>query len=243
MKSLQRTRVVFACALAFILVLLVDRVQSQERPTSVQPVPRKEKHCQDRHHRFLEIAKQGHVEVLFLGDSITEGWEGAGKDVWHERFAPLKAANFGIGGDRTQHVLWRLRDGKELEGISPKVVVLMIGTNNMATNTAEQIVQGVTAVVDELKHQLPQGKILLLGIFPRSPDGQHAVRAKIKAVNEQIAKLDDGKEVRYLDIGDKFLQPDGALTAEIMPDFLHLSPKGYTIWADAIQPALTEMLK
>jgi lysophospholipase L1-like esterase len=195
------------------------------------------------HGRFLERAKQGSVDVLFVGDSITQGWAGSGKEVWKERFEPLKSANFGIGGDQTQHVLWRLQDGKELEGISPKIVVLMIGTNNTGRNSAEQIAEGVTAIVHELTKQLPQGKVLLLGVFPRGPKPSDPVRGKIKDINERIAKLDDGKQIRYLDIGDKFLKPDGTLTKEIMPDYLHLSKQGYQIWADSIQPSLTEMMK
>jgi lysophospholipase L1-like esterase len=221
--------------------------QAQQLNRAVQPVPRgespKEKWWHDRHHKFLEIAKKGDVDVLFLGDSITHDWEGRGKEVWRERFVPLKSANFGIGGDQTQHVLWRLRDGKELEGISPKALVLMIGTNNLGSNSPEEIAQGITAIVDELKHQLPHGKVLLLGIFPRGNSASNPLRAKIKDVNQRIAKLDDGKTVHYLDIGEKFLEPDGTLPKEIMHDFLHLTPKGYQIWADAIQPTLGEMLK
>ena len=210
---------------------------------AIKPVPRSDKGWRDRHSNFLKIAKSGNVDLLFLGDSITQGWEGAGKEVWKERFEPLKAANFGIGGDQTQHVLWRLHTGNELHGITPKIVVLVIGTNNMGSHSAEQIAEGVTAIVAELQHQLPHGKVLLLGVFPRSAKAKDAVRAKIKSVNERIAKLDDGKQVRYLDIGDKFLQTDGTLTKEIMPDYLHLSPQGYKIWADSIQPTLSEMLK
>jgi lysophospholipase L1-like esterase len=211
--------------------------------TAIKPVPRTDKWWQDRHGTFLKIAMNGNVDLLFLGDSITQGWENAGKEVWKERYEPLKAANFGIGGDQTQHVLWRLHNGDELHGITPKAVVLMIGTNNMGSSSAEQIAEGITAIVAELQHQLPHGKVLLLGIFPRSAKANDAVRAKIKSVNERVAKLDDGKQVRYLDIGDKFLQADGTLAKEIMPDYLHLSPKGYKIWAEAIQPTLSEMLK
>src|SRR5262249_12611506 len=179
--------------------------------------------------------------VLFLGDSITQGWGGA-KEVWEKSFGPLKPANFGIGGDQTQHVLWRITEGKELEGIQPKSIVLMIGTNNMGGNLPEQIADGVTAIVKELNKQRPKAKVLLLGIFPRSAKPTDAVRDKIKLVNERIAKLDDGKQVYYLDIGAKFLDKDGNLTKEIMPDYLHLSKQGYQIWADAILPKLQELL-
>ncbi len=198
-----------------------------------------------RHKQFVERAKKGDVDVLFLGDSITQGWEG--KDatpIWKKNFDPLKAANFGIGGDQTGHVLWRLTEGKELEGIQPKVAVIMIGTNNTRLHTAEQIAGGIEAIVKEINKQRPETKILLLGVFPRSGKATDPIRAKIKEINKTIAKLDDGKRVVFLDIGDKFLEPDGTITREVMmPDNLHLLGKGYQIWADAITPTLEKMLK
>lgn len=219
---------------------------------AVQPVPRSADSWMRRHAALEERAKRGDVDVLFLGDSITQGWEGKGKDVWKERYEPLKAANFGISGDGTQHVRWRLHHG-ELESLHPKVVVLMIGTNNMGSNregqigkrgsSAEEIAEGITAIVGDLRQKLPDSKVLLLGIFPRSPRAGTEARDKIKDVNARIAKLDDGKNIRYLDIGDRFLDTQGNLSEEIMPDYLHLSPSGYKIWADAIQPLLDEMLK
>jgi lysophospholipase L1-like esterase len=210
--------------------------------SAIKPVPR-DKGWLKRHEAFLERAKKGDVGVLFLGDSITQGWGGGGKEVWKERWDPLKAANFGISGDRTEHVLWRITEGKELEGIQPRAVVLMIGTNNMKGNKADEIAAGITAIVKELRQRLPETKVLLLGIFPRSAQPTDQVRDKIKDVNKQIAKLDDGRHVRYLDIGEKFLEPDGTLSKDVMPDYLHLSAKGYKIWADAIQAPLEEMLK
>ena len=196
-----------------------------------------------RHKQFLEIAKKGDVDVLFLGDSITQGWEGAGREVWKKEFEPMKAANFGIGGDQTGHVLWRLTEGKELEGINPKVCVVMIGTNNMGGNTPEQIAGGVEAIVKELRKQKPHMKVLLLAIFPRAEKADNPLRKKVAATNELLKKLAHGDNVVYLDIGDKFLQPDGTLTKEIMPDFLHLSPKGYAIEAEAIKPTIEKMMK
>jgi lysophospholipase L1-like esterase len=248
-RSLPRFAIRILLLVVFLLAPLAA-LGEDKKPASdaVTPAPRKDrtgkedKNWMNRHERYVARAKQGNVNVLFLGDSITQGWEGNGKQVWKERYEPLHAANFGIGGDRTQHVLWRLRAGKELEGIHPKVVVLMIGTNNTGSNSPEDIAAGVTAIVQELSTQRPDAKLLLLGVFPRSPKTGDKIRDKIKDINERIAKLDDGKLVRYLDIGDKFLEKDGSLTKEIMPDYLHLSPKGYTIWADAIQPSLDEML-
>jgi lysophospholipase L1-like esterase len=228
---------------------------AQEKPNpATTPVAKKDKFWTDRHEKFLERAKAGGVDVLFLGDSITQGWEGNGKEIWKARFDALKPANFGIGGDRTEHVLWRITEGKELEGIDPKAVVLMIGTNNTGSNSAAQIAEGVEAVVKTLGEKKPHAKVLLLGVFPRSGKNPKEFKdymkaepgeqnPKIKDINERISKLADGKRVVYLDIGGKFLDKDGALPKEIMPDFLHLSAKGYEIWADAIKEKLDELLK
>jgi lysophospholipase L1-like esterase len=200
------------------------------------------------HERFLDRAKQGNIDLLFLGDSITAGWNGKNREgegprqVWDRYYEPRHAANFGIGGDRTQHVLWRIENG-EIDGIKPKVVVLMIGTNNLRANTQEEIADGITAIVKTLRETLPESKILLLGVFPRGAKADDRARDRIKDINRRIRKLDDGSTVRYLDIGERFLESDGAISKEIMPDYLHLSRKGYTIWADAIEPTLHAMLE
>jgi lysophospholipase L1-like esterase len=196
------------------------------------------------HERFLKIAKEGKTRLVFLGDSITAGWAGQGKkEIWDTAFNAYEPANFGIGGDRTQHVLWRITHG-ELEGVQPKAVVLMIGTNNSGTDSAEDIAKGITAIVQAVRSKQPQAKILLLAVFPRGEKASpNPARDKLNQVNAIIAKLDDGKQVHYLDIGAKFLQEDGRLAKEIMPDFLHLSPAGYQIWADAIGPKLAELMK
>ncbi len=193
-----------------------------------------------QHNNFVKIAKEGKTDLLFLGDSITAGWGGQ-KAIWEKEFGPYKPANFGIGGDRTQHVLWRIENG-ELDGIKPKAVMLMIGTNN-GNDTVEATAKGVTKIVETIRKKLPETKILLLGIFPRGDKPENNGRVKNKAVNEIIAKLDDKKHVFFLDIGEKFLEPDGTLTKEVMPDLLHLSAKGYQIWADAVGPKLKELMK
>ncbi len=183
------------------------------------------------------------TELLFIGDSITQGWEGGGaKDVWAKYYAKRKAVNLGIGGDRTQHVLWRLINAP-LDGVKPKAAVVMIGTNNSngEDNTPAQIIEGVTAIVAKLRERLPGTKILLLGIFPRS-ENFTPQRGKLTQINQVLAKLDDGKNVHFLDIGHRFLNSDGILPAEIMPDFLHLSTKGYEIWADSIEAKLSQLL-
>ena len=194
------------------------------------------------HENFVKIAKEGKVGLLFLGDSITAGW-GSKKAVWDKAFGAYKPANFGISGDRTQHVLWRIENG-ELDGIKPKAAVIMIGTNNSGSDPADGIAKGVTKIVETVRAKSPKTKILLLAVFPRGEKASpNPGRDKLAQVNATIAKLDDGKNVFFLDIGSKFLESDGSLTKEIMPDFLHLSEKGYQIWADAISPKLKELMK
>lgn len=210
-------------------------------PSTVKPVPRTGRHMQ-RHQKINERVKQGNVDLIFVGDSITQSWEGAGKDVWAKHYAGRNAANLGIGGDKTQHVLWRLDNGN-VEGIAPKAAVLMIGTNNSngTDNTAEEIGAGITAIVHKLRKKLPQTKVLILGIFPRGakPSPQREKNAK---ASEIASKLADDKMVFYLDIGPQFLTDDGTLTKEIMPDLLHLSPQGYQIWAEAIEPSVAKLM-
>lgn len=233
------SRRAFTGALLLACLGLPAAGQEPARNSAVRPEPR-DGGWKTMHEAFLKRAKEGPIDLLFLGDSITAGWAGQ-KEVWDRYYGSRQAANFGIGGDRTQHVLWRLENG-EAEGIAPKVAVLMIGTNNMSGNTPEEIAKGVEAIVKTLRAKLPNTKVLLLGVFPRAPKGD-ALRARVKAVNDQIARLDDGKTVKYLDIGPRFLEPDGTLTREIMPDLLHLSRKGYRIWADAMEPTLWSMLE
>jgi len=231
-------------------VASVGVAQDGKKNTATTPAPR-DGGWMKRHEGFVAIAKKGGVDLLFLGDSITDAWRGkAAEPTWKKHFEPLKAANFGISGDRTQHVLWRITNG-ELDGISPKLAVLMIGTNNSNgnDNTAAEIAEGVTAVVKTLREKQPQMKVLVLGVFPRAEKGTKAdkvaagdLRKKTQEVNGIIAKLDDGKMVKYLDIGGKFLDAEGALPKTIMPDFLHLSAKGYEIWGDAIAPTVKELM-
>jgi lysophospholipase L1-like esterase len=194
------------------------------------------------HAKFVGIAKENAAKLLFLGDSITAGW-GGHKAIWEAAFGQYAPANFGIGGDRTQHVLWRITNG-ELDGFTPKALVLMIGTNNSGSDSPEGIASGITKIVETIRQKSPATKILLLAVFPRGDKtAQAAVREKLKTVNEHIAKLDDGKNVFFQDIGAKFLEADGTLTREVMPDLLHLSSKGYQIWADAISPSLAKLMQ
>jgi lysophospholipase L1-like esterase len=201
-----------------------------------------------RHASFLQRAKEGPIGVLFLGDSITANWSKV-PQIWDRYYGSYQPANFGIPGDCTQHVLWRITNG-ELDGISPKVVVLMLGTNNVYTHTGAEIAAANKRIVHILREKLPDARVLVLGIFPRGPrkapgggwdDGVKAMEI-VREANRELAALDDGDHVRFLDIGAAFLAADGTLPEEVMPDQLHLSPKGYEIWATALQPLLQEML-
>jgi len=225
-------------ALAF---LSAGALAEDKLPSTVVPVPR-DGGWLNRHQSFNERVKKGNVDLLLIGDSITQGWEGAGKEAWAKHYDKRNAVNLGIGGDRTQHVLWRLDNGN-VEGISPKLAVLMIGTNNSngTDNTAEEIGAGITAIVKKLREKLPQTKVLILAVFPRD-EKPTPRREKNAKASEIAAKLADNENVFYLDIGSKFLTPEGLLTKDIMPDYLHLSPQGYTIWAEAIEPKVAELM-
>lgn len=189
-----------------------------------------------------ERVKQGDVDFLFIGDSITHGWENAGKKIWEKYYAPRKAVNMGFGGDRTQHVLWRLDHG-HMEGISPKLVVIMIGTNNSnkQDNTAEEIADGIIAICKRIRMKCLKTKILILAIFPRGPEPSEQREKNAKA-SLLASKIADGKMIHYLDINDKFLTKDGFLSKKIMPDYLHPNEVGYKIWAEAIEPKVVELM-
>lgn len=206
------------------------------------------------HESFLARAQAGPIGLLFLGDSITEGWKNA-PHIWEHYFGKYQPANFGIGGDQTHHVIWRIENG-ELDGITPKVVVLMLGTNNAGQHTAEQIAAANTKIIELIRAKIPGVKVLLLAIFPRDarrgPSGlitEAAVSdagkrmAVIDRANALLAKLDDGENVRFLNIGAQFLGKDGRIPWTIMPDQLHLTRAGYQLWADAMQPLLEEMMQ
>lgn len=213
-----------------------------EPNSAVVPVPR-DKNWVKRHEEMVERLKQGNVDLIFLGDSITQGWGKDGKKIWDQRFKPLNAINMGIGGDRTQHVLWRL-DHADFSAVKPKLVVLMIGTNNAGHEpniTGEQIGEGIKAVVANLREKLPETKILLLGVFPRGKSANE-MRDRLAKATEIASKTADDKNVYFLDIGSKFLKEDGTISKKIMPDYLHLSPEGYKIWADAIEPKVKELM-
>ena len=240
MKLKFATKLLLACGLACAVLVTTSRAQ-EKVATTVDPQPR-DGNWMNRHESFNDRVKKGNVDLVLIGDSITQGWEGSGKDVWEKNYTKRNAVNLGIGGDRTQHVLWRLDHGN-VDGIAPKLAVLMIGTNNSngADNTAEEIGAGIEAIVKKLRAKLPQTKVLILAIFPRG-EKPNPQREKNAQASQIAAKAADGRMVYYLDIGDKFLASDGTLTKEIMNDYLHLTPKGYEIWASSIEPTVAKLM-
>ena len=183
------------------------------------------------------------MDLLMIGDSITHGWEGRGKKVWEKHYAKRNAFNIGYSGDRTENVIWRLQHG-EVDGIAPKLAVIMIGTNNAGhrKEKSEHTAAGIKSILAELKKRLPKTKVRLLGIFPRGAEKDDKLRKLNVATNEIIAKYADGKHVYFLDISDKFLDDDGKLPKSIMPDRLHPNEKGYEIWAEAMEPMIAKLM-
>jgi lysophospholipase L1-like esterase len=221
--------------------------KSATGPVTVIPKFRKDKpRFAQRHQENLERIKQAPIDLLFVGDSITDQWSTKGSDVWKTHFTRWNPANFGVGGDRTENVIWRITNG-ELDGFSPKVMVLMIGTNNTHSNSAEDIVAGIRKIIDITRQKSPEAKVLLLAVFPREPrmrDGElyKMPSEKVREINRMLPALADGNKVRFLDIGHNFIV-DGRIPKDIMPDGLHLTQKGYELWAKAITPVLEEMMQ
>jgi lysophospholipase L1-like esterase len=228
---------------------LAAQDHSASPPLALQPQPQTDDWAKDwwmpRHKQKLEErAALKECQLLWIGDSITHGWEDGGRAIWEERYAPLGALNLGFSGDRTEQVLWRLQEG-EVEGIAPKVTVIMIGTNNTGhrMDAAEATSAGIEAILASLKERLPDTKILLLGIFPRGNDAKDPARQLNEKINAIISTYADGQRVHYLDIGKRFLNPDGTLMLDVMPDALHPNESGYQLWADAIDSTLQPLLK
>ncbi|MFA6176057.1 MAG: GDSL-type esterase/lipase family protein [Phycisphaerae bacterium] len=199
---------------------------------------------------FHEKLKQPRNALLFLGDSVTDFWTYApdheypgGLSTWNKRYKDI-ATNFGITGDKTQTVLWRLTEGKSLEGYAPTHIVLLIGVNNLLQgDSAQDTAAGIRALVDHLRRVLPDSKVLILGIFPCHEHANDPIRAEIKAVNETIKTFADDRNICFADFGSVFLEMDGSISKDVMRDLLHLSPKGYEMWADAMDPCLNAFLK
>ena len=239
--------------LSLVLLAFAGCATAQDPPKAVDaetssttPTPRDERWLR-RHEQINRMAGRSEVDLVFLGDSITHGWFFDGHKVWEEYYEARHAANLGSGGDRTEHVLWRLENGN-LEGLRPNLVVVLIGTNNFVRkgeaepDEPDEVARGIAAVVDSLRRRLPKTKILVMGILPRGRGPKARFREKIHAANESVSSLADGKTVFFADIGDRLVDEGGRIPETLMEDALHLTAEGYRIWAEAIEPLVAELL-
>ena len=242
-------------ALALLTAALHAQPAAVAENNAIVPVGKLEKDMYDwdqRHAAVLAEKDAINPEIVMIGDSITHFWGGRpvepkgnrGAKAWNELFGERKVLNMGFGWDRTQNVLYRIKDG-ELNGLTPKLVVIHIGTNNLSTtknaptNTPEQVVEAIGAIIDAVKGNCPAAKIVLMGIFPRGEKADNPFRAKIGTINKELASIYSNKPgIVYLDITSKLLNPDGSMSKDIMGDFLHPTEKGYAIWAEALKPQL-----
>jgi len=244
----QMTALLTVCCLGCSTVFAEN-----EKPTSVlckavtpevQTAAWAVKWWQSRHDQKLaDLKKMEKVDLLMIGDSITHGWEGRGKKVWDEYYAKRNAFNIGFSGDRTENVLWRLQHDA-LKGISPKLAVIMIGTNNTGhrQDPADETAAGIKAIIIELQKQLPKTKILLLAIFPRGAKTDDPLRQLNTGINEIIVSYADDKSVFFLDVNSEFLEDDGTLPKSIMPDLLHPHEAGYATWAKAMESTIASLM-
>jgi lysophospholipase L1-like esterase len=212
-----------------------------------QPVPRTDQNSQTAHAQLVEKARKGGIDIYFEGDSITRRWGTSDAQYadflanWNHNFFGWNAADFGWGADTIENILWRLENG-ELDGVNPKVIVLLGGTNNLPQGSDEaQVVRGIKAVLDTMQQKAPGATIILMGITPRNDTGPE-ILAAINKVNAEISRFADGRKIRYLNINDKLADKDGTLFDGMTVDRLHLSVKGYQVWADALKPIFTELL-
>jgi len=229
----------FRLPLSLVVLLTSGVAFAQSTNTAVVPVPMNKPGWMERHESMNAKARQGKIDLIYIGDSIVQRYESVGKPVWDHYYAPRNALNLGISGDRTQHVIWRTDNGN-IDGISPKLAIVMIGQNNGGHNTAPEIAEGVTEVVKRIRTKLPKTKILLLGIFQRreKPTPERAVLAE---ANNIISKLADSS-ISYMDINSVFVQPDGTISESLMPDFEHPSELGFKRWAEAIEAKVAELM-
>lgn len=200
----------------------------------------------DRHQEKLDeiTIRKNEIDLVFLGDSIVHAWEDLGETVWHQYYAQYHPLNLGFAGDRTENLLWRLANG-EIEGLDPKVIVMMIGTNNIGhrSDPPEHTALGIKTILATLRRELPQSKILLLAIFPRGKTPDDKMRQLVNSTNNLIRTFADQEWIHWLDISAEFLNEKSEIEQTVMEDYLHPNKDQYQVWADAMQPALTKLIK
>ena len=220
------------------------------RSAAAVPARRTDPNSALAHEQLVAKAKAGRIDLYFLGDSITRRWGcsdpqyAAMLENWKQNFFGWNAGNFGWGGDGVQHMLWRIRNG-ELDGVNPKVIVISAGTNNIGTKPGgsakvADIVNGIRALIDTCRQKAPDAKIVLTAIFPRNDSMD--VLPEINQVNAELAKLADDRTVFVLNVNDKLADANGVLFDGMTGDKLHLTVKGYQVWADGLKPLLTKFL-
>jgi len=244
-RSTQRVRylVVLVVALDISLALSTFAQVPDRKPAAVVPVPQTASWWTTRHEHTLERIRQDEVDLLMIGDSITQGWSKEGRRIWDAYYGRRRAVNLGFNSDRTEHVLWRLDHG-EIDGIAPKLVVLLIGTNNTGArhDPPEETAAGIRAILTTLQTRLPDTKILLLGVFPRSASADDPLRRSNAAINDRLRAYADDQQVFFLDLSRHFLDNRGRLSQDLMPDYLHPSERGYQVWADGMEGVIRKLL-
>lgn len=238
-----RYQVILVVALGMAIALLSLTQVPDRKPAAVVPVPQTASWWTTRHGQTLERIHQGEVDLLLIGDSITQGWADEGHRIWDAYYGRRRAVNLGFNDDRTEHVLWRLEHG-EIDGIAPKVAVVMIGTNNTGTrhDPPEETAIGIQAILTTLRTGLPGTKILLLGVFPRGPSANDPLRRLNAAINDKIRAYADNQHVVFLDLNRHFLDDQGRLSQDLMPDYLHPGERGYQVWADGMEDVIRKLL-
>jgi beta-glucosidase len=225
-----------------MVVAQLNLTQALDRkPAALVPVPQTKPSWTTRHEHILKRIRQGKIDLLLIGDSITHRWEDVGRRIWDAHYGHRRAVNLGFNGDRTENVLWRLDHG-EIEGIAPKLVVVMIGTNNTWRDTPEETAAGIQKILTTLRTRLPSTRILLLGVFPRSASVDDPLRRSNVAINDHLRAYPDNRQVFFLDLSQYFLDDQGRLSQDLMPDYLHPNERGYQVWADGMENMIRKLL-